>query len=304
MDLSIIIVNWNTVDYLKACLRSIEINAPACEYEVIMVDNASSDGSADMVRESFPGVKLIANETNEKYAVGNNIGIQESQGEHILLLNPDTKVKPGALDALLKFGREHPEAAAVGCRLILPDGTVQQSCRSFPDPAGVFFEYIGVSRAFPESEVFGRYRMTWFDYKHVAEVDQPMGSCLLLSRKALDDVGIFDQEFPIFFNEVDWCYRAKQEGWKVYFTPDAEVVHYGGAGTIQVKRAMRRESHRSLWWFYRKHYRKRMSKPLYWFICTAIWTNSLLASGVRCIRPRKALEGIKRIGRRLRRKRS
>ena len=293
MDLSIIIVNWNTADFLKACLRSIEVNPPTGAYEVIVVDNASLDGSADMVRETFPGVKLIANGTNEMYAEGNNVGIRKSLGKHVLLLNPDTKVKPGALDALLRFGRQHPEAAAVGCRLMLPDGTVQQSCRSFPDPGGVFFEYTRLSRVFPQSRVLGRYRMTWFDYDHVTEVDQPMGSCLLLSRKALDEVGLFDPEFPIFFNEVDWCYRAKMQGWKVYFTPDAEVVHHGGAGTSQRKPAMRRESHRSLWRFYRKHYRKRIWRPVYWFIGMAIWVNSSLSPSV-------ALEGIKGIGRRKR----
>lgn len=301
MDLSIIIVNWNTVDYLKACLRSIETHAPSCQYEVIVVDNASSDGSAEMVEQSFPGVKLIANSVNEYYAEGNNIGIRESRGEFVLLLNPDTKVKSGALDALLAFGREHPDAAAVGCRLVSPDGTIQDSCRGFPDPSGVFFEYMRISRAFPESKVFGRYRMTWFDYKHVAEVDQPMGSCLLLSRKALDEVDMFDKEFPIFFNDVDWCYRAKRLGWKVYFTPDAEVIHHGGAATAQVSRAMKRESHRSLWRFYRKHYRKRISRPLYWFICAAIALNSFFASTARRVKDIRVVEGIKSVGRILRR---
>lgn len=283
MDLSIIIVNWNTRDYLRGCLRSIAANPPACDYEVIVVDNASGDGSADMVRESFPDVRLIANETNERYAEGNNIGMRESTGDYVLLLNPDTVVKPNSLGTLLAFGKAHPEAAAVGCKLVGPDGVVQKSVRSFPDPRSVLFEYARISKAFPESEVFGRYRMTYFRYDAVAEVDQPMGSCLLLSRKAIDEVGMFDQQFPIFFNEVDWCYRAKRQGWKIFFTPDAEVIHYGGAGTRQMKPEMIRESHRSLRRFYRKYYKNRMSKPSYWFIGGSIAVNSFFASRLRAI---------------------
>lgn len=283
MDLSVIIVNWNTRDYLSACLHSIKANPPGCAHEVIVVDNASADGSADMVRERFPWVRLIANVGNEGYAEGNNAGIRESSGEYVLLLNPDTEVTPGSIDALLGFAGAHPDAAAVGCRLIGPDGNVQQSCRSFPDPLGILFEYTRLSRVFPKSRRFGSYRMTYFHYTHAAEVDQPMGSCLLLSRKSLDDVGMFDKEFPIFFNEVDWCFRAKERGWKIYFTPDSEVIHHGGAGTGQIKPEMSRESHRSLWRFYRKHYKGRIPMPVYWFIGAVIPINSFFASRIKAI---------------------
>ena len=283
MDLSIVIVNWNTKKYLAACLGSIETNPPGCESEVIVIDNASTDGSAQMVRDCFEGLKLIENEANLGYAEGNNRGIRESSGEHVLLLNPDTEVKPGSLDALVNFAREHPDAAAVGCRLISPDGKVQQSVRGFPDPVGVLFEYTRLSRIFPKSRLFGRYRMTYFRYTREAEVDQPMGSCLLVSRKAIDDVGRFDEDFPIFFNEVDWLYRAKQAGWKVYFTPDAEVLHHGGAGTGQVKPEVTMESHRALWKFYEKHYKGRIPKPIYWLIGAAISINSLFASRLKSV---------------------
>ena len=199
IDLSIIIVNWNTRDYLRRCLASIQACPPNVAHEVIVVDNASVDGSADMVREEFSGVILIANDENQCYAEGNNQGIKVSTGAYVLLLNPDTEVTLGALDSILAFGRSHANAAAVGCRLIGPDGRVQRSCRSFPDPLGVLFEYTRLSRVFPSNKRIGAYRMTWFDYDHEAEVDQPMGSCLLLSRKAIEDVGMFDQDFPIFF---------------------------------------------------------------------------------------------------------
>lgn len=288
MELSIIIVNWNTRDYLRRCLESIRDNPPACDYEVIVVDNASSDESARMVRENFGSdVKLIDNRRNAGYAEGNNQGIEIAQGEYLVLLNPDTEVKPGSLDRLLAFGRSHPDAAAVGCRLVGPDDIVQSSCRSFPEPLAVLFEYTRLSRIFPRSRLFGAYRMTYFDYAHVAEVDQPMGSCLLLSRKAVEDVGMFDQLFPIFFNEVDWCYRAKENGWKIYFTPDVEIVHHGGASTRQIKPAMILESHRSLRNFYEKHYKKRLPGIVYRFVIAAIAANSQFSSRLRSIAGQK-----------------
>ena len=283
MDLSIVIVNWNTKDYLAACLRSIETCPPACEHELVVVDNGSRDGSAEMVREAFPRVKLIANERNLGYAEGNNQGIWATSGEFVLLLNPDAEVKPGSLDALLRFARGHSDAAAVGCRLVGLDGKVERSCRGFPDPWGVLFEYVGLSRIVPGSRLFGRYRMTYFRYAQAAEVDQPMGSCLLLRRQAIEDVGEFDEDFVIFFNEVDWCFRAKEKGWKVYFTPDAEVIHHGAASTRQAGPAMIRESHRSLRRFYEKHYRSRISAPAYWLISAAISVNSYFASRLRSI---------------------
>lgn len=273
MDLSIIIVNWNTRDYLEKCLESIQAHPASAVQEVIVVDNASADGSAQMVQERFPHVTLIRNSENAGYAMANNQAIELSNADFVLLLNPDTQITSGALDVLLKFARTHPDAAAVGCRLISPDGKVQSSCRSFPDPMPVLFEYLKLSYLFPKSKKIGAYRMTYFDYAQEAEVDQPMASCLLISKTALDDIGKFDQDFPVFFNEVDWCYRAKQKGWKVFFTPSAEVIHEGGASTRQVKPAMRKESHRALRKFYEKHYKKRLWPPVYWFIVGAININ-------------------------------
>ena len=278
MNLSIVIVNWNTRDYLAQCLESIRANPPSGKCEIFVVDNASEDGSAQMIREKFPEVKLIANGENIGYAEGNNQAIRQSRGKYILLLNPDTEIKSGALTALIKFAEARPNVAAVGCRLVGSDGKVQRSCRGFPEPLPVLFEYLRLSRLFPKSKLFGAYRMTYFDYASDAEVDQPMGSCLLISRRALDDIGMFDQDFPIFFNEVDWCYRAGQKGWKVYFTADAEVVHHGAASTRLVKAEMVKESHRALRKFYEKHYRGQIPTPLYRLIVSAIKANSWISS--------------------------
>lgn len=283
MELSIVIVNWNTREYLRSCLASIFSSTPSVSFEVIVVDNASGDGSAEMVRECFKNVELIENDENIGYAEGNNQAIERSGGEYLLLLNPDTEVRFDTIDKLLEFARSHPDAAAVGCRLIGNDGRVQRSCRGFPEPWGVFCEYIGLSRLFPGSRAFGSYRMTYFDYECEAEVDQPMASCLLIPRKAIEETGLFDKEYPIFFNEVDWCYRAKKAGWKVYFTPEAEILHHGGASTRQKRPEMKKESHEALKRFYEKHYKQKISRPVYSAIMLAIDLNSKKASRLKSV---------------------
>lgn len=274
--LSIVIVNWNTSRLLEACLESIYRHAPGFDFEVIAVDNASDDFDASAIRARFPDAQIIANGKNLGYAEGNNQGIEIATGRYILLLNPDTEIKNKSLEKLVELMEARPKAAAAGCRLVRPDGSVDRSVRGFPEPASVAAEFFGLSRLFSKSRGFGAYRMTWFGYDEEIQVDQPMGSCLILSRKAIDEIGVFDKDFPIFFNEVDWCYRAKQAGWEIYFTPETEVVHHGGSSTKQIRREMRRESHRSLARFYKKHYRKKIFAPVYWSILAAIKLSEVL----------------------------
>ncbi|HZO89921.1 MAG TPA: glycosyltransferase family 2 protein [Chthonomonadaceae bacterium] len=269
--LSIAIVNWNTRDLLLGALASIYDAPPAFPFEVIVVDNASSDGSAEAVAARFPQVCLIANSGNEGYARGNNQAMERARGTYILLLNPDVLLPPGGLERAVAFMEQHPEAGALGVRQVHPDGRWQRSVRGFPSPLAVLWELACLSRLFPGSRVFGAYRMTWFDYAHTAEVDQPMGTFLLLRRAVMEQVGLLDEDFPIFFNEVDWCLRCKRAGWKIYFTPDVEIVHYGGASTAQVGAAMAWESRRSLLRFYAKHYRAPWFWPLRWLIAAASW---------------------------------
>jgi len=270
MRLSIAIVNWNTSGLLESCLDSIYRNMPPFEFEVIVVDNGSDDFYESRFRGRFPSVKFIRNNNNIGYAAGNNQAILAAKGEYILLLNPDTELLSGTLESLVKFMDEHTDAAAAGCRLVKPNGMVDRSVRSFPDPWAISADFLFLSRLFPKSRLFGRYRMTWFNYDEDTEVDQPMGSCLILRGKAVKQIGVMDEQFPIFFNDVDWCYRAKQAGWKIYFTCSAEVVHHGGASTRQIKKQMIHESHKSLIDFYRKHYKGRIFAPLYWFTIAAV----------------------------------
>jgi len=261
--LSICIVSWNTSELLRACLRSIFEYPPDEPFEVIVVDNASRDGSAEMVRTEFPQVLLIANSENRGYARGNNQAIERAQGEFILLLNPDTEMRPGTLRNAICFLREHPEVGAIGAKQVFPDGRVQPSVRGFPTPRNLLFEVLGLARLFPRSRLFGAYRMRWFRYDRPMPVDQPMGTFLLVRRAVIEQVGLMDEAFPLFFNDVDWCYRIWQAGWSIWFVPQVEILHHGGASTKQVRRGAICESHRALEQFYRKHYRSRLPLLLY-----------------------------------------
>jgi len=287
MRLSVAIVNWNTSALLAACLRSLRRfesdartrseGAPSYSLEIIVVDNASADFDETAFRAEFPDVTLIRNTENTGYAHANNQALKIATGDYVLLLNPDTEVTEGALPTLLDFMQSHKHAAAAGPKLLRPNGEIDRSVRTFPYPGPIAWEYLGLSKLFPKSRVFGAYRMTWFGYDAVAEVDQPMGSALILNKEAVRDVGEMDEGFPIFFNEVDWLYRAKQNGWEVYFVPNAVVIHHGASSTKQVKRrTMIRESHKSLLRFYTKHFRGRISAPVYYFTVACIRISMLL----------------------------
>lgn len=242
---------------------------PPAEREVLVIDNASSDGSAEMIRQEFPGATLTANESNLGYAAATNQGLSAARGEHILLLNPDTEVRPGTLGMLMETLAAHPKAAAVAPRLINPDGTLQHSVRGFPAPWALLAEVSGLARLFPRSRMLGAYRMRYWNHDDERRVDQPMAACLLIRRSALEAVGPMDEEFPMFGNDADWCYRAHAAGWEVRFTPRVEIVHHCGASTSQVRRPMLRETERGLVDFYRKHYRGRT--------CAAAYALALLA---------------------------
>ena len=276
MLLSVLIVNWNTTGLLTQCLKSVyrECNAGRlADSQIIVVDNASEDFSLEDLRAQFPEVVFIRNERNEGYARGNNQAIECACGKYFLLLNPDTELTPGSLDVLIDFMEAHPETGAAGAKLVRPNGELDHSCRGFPAPLSLAFEYFFISRLFPKSKLFGAYRMDWFGYDRIMEVDQPMASCLIARKTVFDQVGGFDERFPIFFNDVDWCFRVKKAGWKIHFIPNAVVVHHGAASTRQVKEKMIEESHRSLAEYYRKHYSGWANLPARALVGLGVWLN-------------------------------
>ncbi len=269
--LSICIVNWNTRDFLRECLASIDAFPPACSAETIVVDNASSDGSAEMVRGEFPSVRLISNPSNVGYAKANNQALRSAAGDWLLLLNSDVRLLPGTLNSALETAAGLSNFGALGVRQVGSNGIVQRSVRSFPEPLGILWELLGLSKAFPQSKTFGSYRMTWFDYSGTIEADQPMATFLLTARDVYEEAGGLDENFPIFFNDVDWCFRIKEIGKKIYYTDRASIIHYGGASTGKAKRsAMTAESKLSLIRFYEKHYRNKLPKVVFNGVLNAV----------------------------------
>ena len=252
MNLSIVIVNWNTRKLLEQCLSSIFAHPPGGDFEVWVVDNASKDGSREMVQNQFPLVHLLANDENPGFACANNQALRQACGEFILLLNPDTVVKPGALETLVRFMEDTPEAGGAGSLLLNPDGTLQVSC--YPRPT-LFREFWRMFHL----EVIrhkGTYPMDRWSLDEFQEVDVLMGACLILRCDALNQVGYLDEDYYIYSEEVDLCYRVQQAGWRLYWVPQAQVVHFGGQSTQQVAQEMFLRLYQGKILYFRKHYGK------------------------------------------------
>ncbi len=250
-DVSVIIVNYNVREFLEQALESVVRASTGLEVETFVVDNNSADGSADMVRERFPNVRLIENEENVGFATANNQAIREASGRHLLILNPDTLLQENTLHALVRFMDAHPDAGAAGCSILNPDGTfAPESRRSFPTPSVAFYRLTGLSRFFPQSPVFGRYNLTYLPIDQQCEVDALSGSCMMVRHAALyenwsgkdgmdgrttpstqNGAGLLDEGFFMYGEDLDWCYRIQQQGWKIYYTPETQIIHYKGEST-------------------------------------------------------------------------
>lgn len=247
MKLSIIITSWNTEQLLNDCLSSIVSFPPPCPFEIIVVDNASRDGSAAMVRSAFPNVTLIENEVNTGYARGNNIGYERSSGKYVLLLGSDTVVNEQTMNVLIDFLDHHPETGIVSCRLEQPNGALQHSCKRFPTTGNAVAMYCSLHF------LNRNYLMTDFDHMSVREIDQPDATCIIIRRSALDDF-IFDERFSILYNDVDLCQRVKRKGWKIFFTPDAKVVHHGSQSTKQAPPNVRLVMYQNILLYYQTYF--------------------------------------------------
>lgn len=230
MDLSIFIVSYNTCELTRACLRSLFASPPSVDFEVIALDNASADGSADMIAREFPGVRLIRSAENLGFAAGNNRARREARGERFLLLNPDTRVHPGAIDRLLAFARAHPEAGITGGRTLNDDGSLNPwSCRGRPTPWALFCQAVGLTTAFRGSRLFDPQSLGHWARDSEREVDVVVGCFLMIGRDLWDELGGFDESFFMYGEETDLCLRARALGYRPAITPDAAVVHHGAA---------------------------------------------------------------------------
>jgi GT2 family glycosyltransferase len=253
MDVSVIIVSWNTKALLARCLAQLEAACDGLDVEVFVVDNGSTDGSVELVREHFPQVRLFANRQNLGFVRANNQALPLAQGEFVLLLNSDAFVEPSALRELVGFLRSHSAAGAAGPRLNYPDGSLQRSCTAFPTVFDELCLMLQLDRLFPRSRLFGRFWLSGWDYSAVREVDVVMGACLLVRRRVVEQVGLLDEAFFMYSEEVDWCYRIRRAGWRLYLVPQARATHIWGGSTGPVRVEAFIHLFRSRLIFFRKH---------------------------------------------------
>ena len=300
LDLSVVIVNYNVREFLEQALRSVERASAGLDIEVFVVDNNSVDGSVEMVQERFPAVRLIANPENVGFGRANNQALREARGRYLLILNPDTIVQEDTFHTLLRFMEAHPDAGAVGCQILNPDGTfAPESRRAFPTPQVAFFRMTGLGRLFPRSRTFGRYNLTYLPRDQVAEVDALSGSCMLVRRAAVyssfdeytkgergrergdllpsqTGAGLFDEDFFMYGEDLDWCFRIQQAGWKIYYTPETQIIHYKGESTKRGELRYVRHFYGAMLLFTQKHFQDRYSRVLAGLLRLAILTRAVL----------------------------
>jgi N-acetylglucosaminyl-diphospho-decaprenol L-rhamnosyltransferase len=254
ITLSVVVLSWNTVDLTLACLRSLFADGTALRREIILVDNASEDDTVDRVAAEFPQVRLVRNATNLLFSAGNNVGANAATGEFLCLLNSDTEVRPGALDRLVAWLREHPDHAMVGPKFVFPDGRLQTSCRRLPRLREHVAEWSWFGTTRPARRLLDRVNMADFDHLTSRDVEQPLGACILMRRAEYLELGGLDPRLSLFFNDVDLCLRLRQRGRKSHYLVEATVLHHEGAST----KKKHEEFGNPLWFqnrleFYRKH---------------------------------------------------
>jgi GT2 family glycosyltransferase len=240
MDVSIVIVNWNTCDLLRGCLQSIYDSTKAATFEIFVVDNASRDESVQMVRTEFPQVNLIANTVNAGFAAANNQGIRLASGRYVLLLNPDTIVLDRAIERCIAFADQRPDVGVVGCQVLEDENRIQRTGFSFPTPLTLLLTEFGFSRAFPKSRIFGLPELGWWERDSEQDIDVISGMFMLVRADAIMQVGVMDEAYFVYSEEADWCFRFSKAGWRRVFTPSARIIHLDGGGksTSQINTKM------------------------------------------------------------------
>ena len=231
-DVSVIIVNYNVRDFLHQSLLSIQKALKGIHSEIFVIDNASDDGSVEMVGRRFPRIQLIANAANLGFAKANNIALKKARGKFILLINPDTIVQEDTIRVMVEFLISHPEAGLAGCKILNPDGSFQPACRrSFPTPWVAFTKIFGLSRLFPNIKLFGKYNLTYLDTGETYPVDAVSGSFMMVRKETLEQVGGLDESYFMYGEDLDWCYRIRQAGWRIFYVHSTQIIHYKGEST-------------------------------------------------------------------------
>lgn len=284
VDLSIIIVSYNTKDFLFRCLKSVFENAPkAYTWEIIVVDNASTDGSIDVIKSSK--LKIISNEKNVGFSKANNIGVKEAKGRYILFLNSDTVVYPNTLEQMIKFVDAHKEAGAATCKVKLLNGKLDDAChRGFPTLWNSFCHFTGLSRLFIGKKLFGGYNLGWIKLRKIHQIDACAGAFMIVRKEAGVEVGWWDEDYFWYGDDLDFCYRLKEKGWKIYFVPTVSIIHYKGVSggikkvsknlttaDLKTKKLAQKARFEAMRIFYSKHYRDKYPKLLSWIVDKGIF---------------------------------
>jgi hypothetical protein len=289
MELSIVILSYNTKEMLHDCLRSVSENTAGMLAEVFVVDSGSTDGSIELVRERFPSVELTVTQGFGGFAHANNLALRRAVGRYQLLLNSDTILPPGALAKVIAFMDGHPEVGVVGIKLVKADGSLDLACRrSFPTPEASFYRLSGLGRLFPRSPRFARYSLTYLDPDQPAEVDSVCGAFMMVRKEAIEQVGLLDEQFYFYGEDLDWAFRFKEKGWKVYYYPEVKALHYKGQTSKQQSERMIYEFYRAMELFYRKHYATQNSPLLRWLVLVGIKLGEGLAQLKNRLRPAEA----------------
>ncbi len=253
MKLSIVIVSWKVKKDLVQCLDSLYANPPACSFEVIVIDNASGDGTVEIIKSNFGEVVVVVNSQNRGFAAANNQGIEKARGEYIFLLNPDTIIPLNSLDVLVKFMDDNSDVGGCGTQLLNKDGTIQPSARSFPTFRGALYRHTIFRYLRIFKNEYKKWLMKGFDHRTQTDVGQVMGAALMVRRSVIDRIGVMDEWFFMYYEEVDLCYRIKQAGWRVVFVPQATITHLGGRSSEQIPVEKQIMAMTSLLKFFRKH---------------------------------------------------
>ena len=289
LDFSICIVTYQTRDYLKDCLVSLYQNTQRASFEVIVVDNHSDDGVEEMLRQEFPQVSLVVEATNEGYTRPMNRALRQGCGRYLVQLNPDTLVLPGTFDELLAYMDAHPDAGISTPKVLNRDGSLQKQCRrSAARPWDTFTYFSGLSARFPKSQRLAGYLMTYLDEDEINEVDAVSGSCMVIRRALVEQIGYLDEVFFAYQEDADFCFRARQAGWKVIYMPKAQLVHFGGQGgsAVEVYRSIY-QWHRSYFLYYRKHLARDYFFLFNGLFYIAMGAKLLLALAATALRKRK-----------------
>jgi len=283
MKLSVVIVNWNVKELLAKCLESIFQTSGGLGLEVIVVDNASSDDSAGMLKRDFKNVILIENKQNIGFGAANNLGIKICKGEYILILNPDTEIIGEGLRKMVDFMDRNPNAGAVGPRILNSDGSIQMTCaRNFPTLSTEFFWLTTLIRRFPKNKVIGRYLMSFWDHEEKREVDCLSGASMMIRKSAAENLKYFDEDYFMYGDDVDLCYRIKKAGWKIWYLPEAEIIHYGGGSSKGIAETAAIYDRIAIATFFKKHH-GILTVIAYRIMCIFIGLSMSIISGTKIL---------------------